>query len=330
MPSRELTAADVLARVTRREALVASDGKSGNLLERIEADGVRYVVKHQAVRGDWITRIAGDPGFWVHQLWQSGFMDTLPPSIDHAVVGMVVQGTGADATLDIVMHDVTAALIPEGDDPVSIDVHAGLIDSMAALHATFWGWRDELGLQTLAQRVSMFAPAVIAPELLVEDVAVPVRMAALGWQRLPDLAPALAAAVQRLHVNPRPLVDAMASTPATFLHGDWKMGNLGRHRDGRTILLDWAYLGAGPGTWDLFWYLALNRARLPETKELSIERYREALEAHGIATADWFEKQAALSLLAMMCMFGWEKALGDAEELAWWQDHAVAATRWLA
>ena len=43
-----------------------------------------------------------------------------------------------------------------------------------------------------------------------------------------------------------PLVDAVATTPTSFLHGDWKMGNLGIGHDGRTILVDWTYCGAGP------------------------------------------------------------------------------------
>lgn len=320
------TAAELLARATHQTPLLASDGKSGNTLDRFEVDGVRYIVKHQSVAGDWITRVAQDPGFWVHDLWRSGLMDDLPPSIDHAVIGMVRDGDGQGTPLKIVMRDASETLIPEGDELVPLEDHAGLIDSMASLHATFWGWRDDIGLQSLSQRVLMFAPAVIAPELLVEDIPVPVRLADEGWRLLPDVAPALAALVRPLHEDPGPWVRAVGSTPATFLHGDWKMGNLGRHSDGRTVLLDWAYLGAGPATWDLLWYLALNRARLPESKEQTIERYRLALEGHGVATADWFERQLDLSLIGMMVLFGWEKALGDADELSWWEVRAVAAS----
>ena len=47
------------------------------------------------------------------------------------------------------------------------------------------------------------------------------------------------------------------------------------------------------------WYLALNRARLPESKEATIARYRERLEAHGVATADWWDRQLGLSLVGM-------------------------------
>jgi hypothetical protein len=57
--------------------------------------------------------------------------------------------------------------------------------------------------------------------------------------------------------------------------------NLGSHSDGRTILLDRTLPGAGPACWDLCWYLALNRARLPEPKEAAISRFRAALEGHG-------------------------------------------------
>ena len=97
--------------------------------------------------------------------------------------------------------------------------------------------------------------------------------------------------------------------------GDWKFGNLGRRPDGRTILLDWAYPGEAAPCWDLTWYLALNRARLPETKEATIDRYRDRLEPHGVATADWWERQLGLSLLGMAAAFAWEKAVGDEAEL---------------
>ncbi len=173
---------------------------------------------------------------------------------------MAVDGEGPDAQLAILMRDVGSALIPEGDDVVAVDVHEGLLDDMAALHAAFWGWSDDLGLQTMNQRLRMFAPVTIAPELAVDGapdaVPPPIRVADEGWRRLPDVAPGLATLVLPFHDDPTPLIDALAATPTTFVHGDWKMGNLGRHSDGRTVLLDWAYPGSGPGCWDLMWYLA--------------------------------------------------------------------------
>src|ERR1700737_1402358 len=98
----------------------------------------------------------------------------------------------------------------------------------------------------------------------------------------------------------------LTATPVTFLHGDWKMSNLGTHPDGRTILIDWAYPGSGPPCWDLCWYLALNRARLPEAKEAAIDRFRDALERHGVVTTGWYEAQMDLCVIGMMAAFGWE------------------------
>jgi hypothetical protein len=106
---------------------------------------------------------------------------------------------------------------------------------------------------------------------------------------------------------------------------DRKMGNLGSHPDGRTILLDWTLPGAGPACWDLCWYLALNRARLPEPKEAAISRFRAALERHGIATAAWWQEQLDLCLIGIVATFGWEKALGDAGELAWREAQVAGA-----
>lgn len=321
--------ADLLEGVTERVALVAADGKSGNHLERVSVGGEHFVVKHQSIDADWLMRVTGDEVFWPFSLLRAGVYDRVPASIDHAIVAMALDGEGRDARLAILLRDVGEALVPEGDDVVTVGQHAGFLAHMAALHASFWGWRDTIGLQPMRARLLSFTPSVIAPELARADPPVPVRVADQGWRALPTVAPRLDALVRPLHDDPGPLVEALASTPSCLVHGDWKMGNLGTHDDGRTILLDWAYPGEAPPIWDLVWYLALNRARLPETKEASVERYRAALEAAGIDTAPWWDRQLGLCFLAIMVLFAWEKAVGDAEELAWWEERALDGSRWL-
>ena len=73
---------------------------------------------------------------------------------------------------------------------------------------------------------------------------------------------------------------------------------------------------------DLAWYLALNRARLPQSKEDAIAALRASLEGYGIETDPWWARQSALCLLGALVEFGWEKALGDDAELGWWCDRA--------
>jgi aminoglycoside phosphotransferase (APT) family kinase protein len=114
----------------------------------------------------------------------------------------------------------------------------------------------------------------------------------------------------------------------TLLHGDWKLGNLGV-ADDRTVLLDWTYPGVGPIAHDLAWYLALNRARLPESKEASIGALRASLERRGIRTDPWWDVQVSVCLLGALVQFGWEKALGADDELGWWCDRAREGGRCL-
>jgi len=240
-------------------------------------------------------------------------------------VAMQVSGTGDEAVLTMVMRDVGAFLVAEGDTVVPAAQHRGFIDHMADLSCTFWGWEDTIGLTTMKQRIRFFAPGNIAAELLAADVPPPIAAADAGWRSLATRSPALLNLATLLHDRPALITGPLSALPCTFLHGDWKMGNLGTHPDGRTILLDWAYPGSGPACWDLCWYLALNQARLPESKEATIERFRAAIQARGVDTAGWWDSQLDLCLLAIMAAFGWEKALGDDSELSWWEDRVTGA-----
>ena len=125
--------------------------------------------------------------------------------------------------------------------------------------------------------------------------------------------------------DPTPLVRALGEGPTTLVHGDVKSANLGFAADGRTIMLDWAFAGSGPACADLAWHLSLNCARLPEAKEVVIERHRAALERCGIDTEPWWDRHLALCLLGGVLQMGWEKALGNDDELEWWDRRAAEA-----
>jgi Phosphotransferase enzyme family len=320
-----LSAHELLARASWRTEVHPSDGRAGAVYELAVIDGERYFVKRLSPASDWIMRITGDQVHRPFLVWQAGIMNRTPGCIDHTVVAMQVAGAGEHAELTMVMRDVGAFLVPPGNTVVPAGQHHGFIEHMAALSREFWGWEDDIGLTTMAERLRFFAPDNIAAELAAAQVPGPVAAADAGWRALQGRSPLLSSVARAIHDQPGPLAGRLAATPSTFLHGDWKMGNLGSHPDGRTILLDWAYPGSGPACWDLCWYLALNRARLPESKEAAIGRFRQALEAGGTDTSGWWEIQLDLCLIAIMATFGWEKALGDAGELAWWQDKVATA-----
>ena len=314
---------ELLARATLREPLIQTDGKSGSTVERVVIDGEPFVLKTMHPDVDWIARAIGDIGCWPVRMWTSGLRDRVPPEIDDTLVA-VTSGVGRNGWGGtLLMRDVSPSLLPEGDGVVPGEVHLGFLDHMAALHARFWGFEDTVGLLPLSVRYQFFGVGMIDDERRRGFPAVVPRLAADGWHRLATVEHPAAGPVLELVRDPSPLVDALAATPQTFVQGDWKMGNLGRHPDGRTILIDWAYPGRAPATYELAWYLGVNSARLPQAKEDAIAAYRAALERHGITTEPWFETQLALALLGEVVLLGWEKTLGGGAELQWWLDRAA-------
>jgi Phosphotransferase enzyme family len=267
-----------------REPLTSSDSKSGAQLERVLIDGARYVLKTVDRHTDWIARQAGDVGCWPVLAWEVGLVDLAPPCIDHTLVGAArTAGGGA-----VLMRDASEWLVPAGDVPLPLEQHLRFLDHLAAFHAACWGWVDDIGLWALGNRYSLFGPA----SLLTEE--------SLG--------------------HPEPVTRVAAETPWTFLHGDWKLGNLGTHPDGRTVLVDWSLPGAGPPLAELAHYLALNRARLPvgHSKDDAIAAYRTSLQQR-VDTEPWWDRQLALCLLGVMLQLAWNK-IDDptGEELSWW------------
>jgi hypothetical protein len=321
---------ELVAGAEQRRAFHIDDGKSGSSFERVVIDGAPHVLKVMHVDDDWIARSLGDLGCLQVTMWASGLYDAFPAGIDHAVVG-AARGFGRNGWgAALLMRDVGAHLVPEGDDPVPPGQHAAFVEHMAALSARLWGFTDSVGLLAPTLRWTFLGPGMLACEAELGWPHEVPAIAERGWRAFAERAPVdVRDTVAALRAEPWVLVAALAGTPWTFLHGDWKMGNLGSHPDGRTILLDCAYPGAGPACHDLGWYLAMNRARLPESKEATIERFRAALEAHGVDTAGWWDRQLDLCLLGTVVQLGWEKALGDDDELAWWLARARTGAEWL-
>lgn len=316
--------AELLADAVRREPFLTSDAKSGSTLERITvADGSTRILKHVHVDHDWTMRFNGDVGCHPAQVWASGLMDVLPERIDHGVLGVATGLGRAGRGAAILMRDLSDALVPPGDDVLSLEQHLAYLDDMAKLSARTLGWRDDIGLVPLGNRWTWFNHTSLQVEA---DRGWPdpvPKIAFDGWVRFAERAPAdVRTVIDALRRDPSPLVARVQRTPQSFVHGDWKLGNVGTAADGRTVLIDWTYPGEGPCTSELAWYLAINRARLPQSKEDAIDCFRSSLACESVDLEGWFDDQLAVSLLATLVLFGWEKALGPDDELAWWCDRA--------
>ncbi|MEY2433695.1 MAG: hypothetical protein QOC92_3420 [Acidimicrobiaceae bacterium] len=321
---------ELLAGATHREPFFVSDSKSGSGFERLVIDGESHIVKHVHIDADWTMRFNGDVGCHPMQVWSSGLMDVLPERIDHGVVG-VAGGLGRNGWgAAILMRDMSAEMVPPGDDVLPFEHHSQFLDDLAAMSARMWGWRDDIGLVPIDSRWTWFNHATLA----IEEAAgwrdpVP-KIAFEGWQRFEQRVPRpVFELIDSLRRDTSPLVAAIRATPLTFVHGDWKLGNVGTARDGRTVLIDWTYPGEAPCCFELAWYFAINSARMPQSKEDAIATFRRALERQGVDTDRWFDVQLALCLLGGVVIFGWEKALGSDEELGWWCDRALEGAQFL-
>jgi hypothetical protein len=309
---------ELLARATDRAPL-DGPGKSGARLERLVIDGAPYVYKHLDRSRDWTLRASGMLRGAAVLLWDLGVFARLPPCLDTALVA--VDGDR------LLMRDVGGWLIPATDEPITAATHEQFVRDMARLHAAFWD--DAPEVVPPMHRYLELSPWTAEAE--AGSAAVVPRLIGDGWPLFEEVAPApVVALVVPLARDPGPLVEALDRTPQTFIHGNWKLDNLGVDPAGRTILLDWELPGRGAGLADLAWYLAINCRRLPVGKEATIAGYRGALEACGVDTSGWWEPQLALALLGELVHFGWEKAFaGYDEELAWWCEQALRGARYL-
>jgi hypothetical protein len=297
------------------------DGLSGVPMERVVIDGDHYVAKWLSYDIDWVARATGDTVCRPVVMWESGLYDDISAYVDPAVVGAARDTMTGQCVL--LMEDVSGYLVDEGAARLPQDSHDAFVDAMAAMHVGMWGFTDDVGLCSPHDVYATFALNTVAREATRGPLTGVPALVPGGWDELHRLVPATASAALALATDPAPLVRALAETPQTLVHNDWKGGNLGLRPEGRTILLDWAFPGAGAGCGDLAWYLAVNCDRLPTSKEATISSYQKALQGRGIETGDWFGRQLELALVGAFVQLGWSKT-GDARELGWWVDRVTA------
>ena len=129
---------------------------------------------------------------------------------------------------------------------------------MAALHAEFWACGPEFDVVPAMHRYLELSVWTAMAETAAGSAHLVPQLVGKGWPLLAEVAPAAAAVVTPLARDPGPLVEALATTPHTFVHSNFKLDNLGTDDLGRTVVLDWEQPGHGAPLSDLAWYLAIN------------------------------------------------------------------------
>jgi hypothetical protein len=311
---------ELLAGMTAVEVLIDDGTIHGAPLERCTIDGQARVVHTTGYALDWVARATGDHDLRLLRLWRSGILADLPAGIAHAIRGVAAQGVGDAAQLTVLMDDLLDSTRPR-PAPIATTEHRRVLTHIARLGAAWWDTPDPLDLVSLEARLRMYSFEMLAPEAESGAPPEPVRAALEGWPRLAQRRPALFDTVFAIHADPRGLADAMRTTPQTFLAGGWSLGSVAFVGE-RSVLFDWSLAGRGPVLWDIAWYLAANRSQLPQPPDDSLDAVRRALEAEGVRTAGWFERQAELAALGVVAALGWMLADAPDDDLDWWEHTA--------
>ena len=325
---------ELLARAERREPFVNPDGRSSAAFERVWIDGRPHIVKYAHLDDDFTMRVSGDLVCRTVRAWAAGLLDAAPDLIDHTVVGAALGGGRNGWGAALLMRDVSDDLVAVDNVPFTAPEHDFLIDHLAGWCAATWGFRDDpmVGPHLLPYdaRWAWFGQSVLDGERALGWPERVPALAAEGWERFMARAPGdVVGIIDELWRDSTPLAAVIRSTPSCLLHGDVKASNMGFATDGRMVLIDWAYVGEGPACHELCWHIAIDREKLADTKEATIEAFRLGLERHGVDTAGWWDRQLGLCLLGALVLFGWEKAYGEDVELGWWCDAAREGARYL-
>lgn len=256
------TLESALIRSVRCEPVAMASSNTGNRFYAVttnEGSGPRYLLKRRYEGSNVI--VSGPDGDFTRTilLWQHGVFDRLPNRIVHPVIACARDGAG----YAILMRDVNDILL-SGDKRFTVEEHTFLLDTLAALHATFWE-DDQLRQLNLHTLSGYF---LIEPDYK-------------AWNFVEDfLEPDVAQVVRSLLQNPKPLYDALSSYPSTLVHNDVWYGNLGITRDKpkRVMLLDWDYATFAPPAVELVLYIDQGFLVLPTNDEATIaETYRKYL-----------------------------------------------------
>jgi hypothetical protein len=293
---------------TSRERLASSEGLSGDVLERVRLrDGRTYVVKR--LRDARLAR-----------MWDAGVFARMPPSIDHALVGVEREGAGSIA----VMRDVSAEMSRAAQTLDARDTRR-LLDAVRAVHETFQ--RESLGgleLEDVGAYVARFRPGDVAADHPLRDSML------RGWQRFDALAPDdVGEAVQAIHADPARIVDVLDAAPRTLLHGDLRPANVALGRE-RIVVLDWGSLSAdAPSELEFAFVLGTWGHRVSPT----LEELRCTVERSFGVPPDRF----AVASFVALAQIGWSMALvaseapdartrlREARSLEWWFKQARSA-----
>lgn len=229
--------------------------------------------------------------------------------------------------IGLLMEDVSDGLFPSERIELDQRDQDFMIDKLAELHATYWESPIMESLPWLHQMEDFIY--IMGPQNHLNYTgnwgnSLP-QMVKESWEMAMTLLPCRLQELFLLAASD--ITRQWEDLPRTLVHGDTKIANFAKGRDGRLCLLDWAFVGHAPCTFDIGWFLAVNASRLSESKEAILHKYRSMLEVHlGYAlNEELWQRLEQAGIVAGAFMLLWSKArgvkggrAGAQKEWEWW------------
>ena len=304
---------DVLGPVDSIESLpLRTVGYSGSTHQRLQvrlaSGAVRgLVVKRVLLSRDWTVYRTGDTRGREAALLGEPSLQGIWEVFACPYLAYAVQ----DGEIGLLMEDLTDSLLPDVDVPLLEAEEDRVLSALATMHARHWNASSlDIGWLTSPQHLLEVLGPFSGEEESARGASHPLfESVARGWRMAFDVAPS--AIGDTLRRPAEAWSREWLGLPRTLIHGDAKVANFAFLADGGIAAFDWAWVGAGPCSLDLGWYLAVNSERLAGPKEEVIERYRGFLEAcldHEVPNALWDDLLHA-GILCAARMLLWAQAL---------------------
>jgi hypothetical protein len=313
-----------------REEPFTNDGWSGasmTLLRR--GGGDRFVLKRDSLARDWIARATRD-GPVLREAWFAAAGPALPRAIRNPAVGGSFDPSSGDSA--VLMPDLSDVLF-DWNEVLPADRLDIVLAALAQLHEDPWRLSGAPSPDApwcpVPERVSLICRSSLERPGPARD-AVADRLLA-GWDAFDRAAtPAARDVIAALSDDPAPLVRALDDQPATLIHGDLKLANVGIEAGGAVAVVDWQMVMLAPVAIELGWFLVSNVNALPLPPDAVLDRYWRTRDRDPGREND-------LAILVGLLLRGWRKGY-DAEagitlgsgltardDLVWWCERAVEA-----
>lgn len=170
------------------------------------------------------------------------------------------------------------------------------LDELAGWHAEFWGQAE--------QYVETGAAMSIADEIYHGVLPI---VFAEGWDKVQaemEVHPTVAAIAPRWIEKLPDMLTALAASPTTVTHGDYRADNIFFDDDGGVVLLDFQLTGLSTAAFDLAYFVT--QSLLPDVatanEQALFDRYVAALTAAGVPEHDTATLWENYRMAALFCL----------------------------